>query len=932
MRRPEGRRIQRRWFVIGGILLLLVISVSSVVRMYTDVLWFDELGFTTVFWKILWTRVGVGVVGGAGAALLVFANLEVARRAAPHYRFVTPGTDIAEQYRSAFRPYARLANIGLALVVGFFTGISTSATWERFLLWRNAKPFGVTAPAPFGQDASFYVFGMPFQRSLLSWLFGVLIASLLLSGVAHLLHGSIQPEQNRIRVASVVKVHLSVLLGLIALLKAWAYRLDLFDLVFSARGTVTGASYTDINAQLPALRLLMYVAIIVAVIFFVNVFRFQGWLIPGVALGLWAFSSILLGGVWPAAVQRFQVTPNESTRERPFIERNIEATRTAFGLDRIEVEEFPAEETLTEETVAENEGTVDNVRVWDPTVLAPTYQRLQAIRSYYDFDDIDIDRYQLNDQTTQVMLAAREVDASQLSPSWVNLRLTYTHGYGLVANQANAVSEEGLPEFLVQGLPPRGPDAFQVDQPGIYYGERLTGYAVANSGQEEIDFPRGEQEVVTTNYEGGGGIPLSNMLRRLAFAVRFGDTDMVLSSFIRPDSRVIFRRNIVERVSAAAPFLQFDHDPYLVVADRKHFWVMDAYTSTDRFPYSERMNLEQAVGGNLRGQANYLRNSVKAVVDAYDGTTTFYVVDDSDAMIATYQSAFPELFVSGDRMPAELREHLRYPEELFKVQALQYRAYHILEPQRLYEREDVWDVPNDPVTSTAAQRVAMEPYYVVQKLPGEDNEEFLLMLPFTPRDRPNLNGWVAARMDGDHYGELVAFSFPRGTSIEGPENISARINQNDEIAEQFTLWDRAGSTVVHGNMLVIPMGQTLIYVQPIYLRAEEEARSLPELRKVIVVVGNRIGFENTFRDSLDAVMRGVGPTAEEEDVEPPATEPEEEAPAPELSGDVAELLGQAVDHFERADAALREGDLATYQRENEAGRQAVEQAQEQSGD
>lgn len=930
MRRPPRPRVRRRWIIIGGIVLVLFISISSIVRFYTDLLWFDELGFTTVFWQILWTKVGVGVVGGIGAGVIVLANLEVARRAAPRYRFVTPGGDIAEQYRSVFRPYARLANFLAAGVVAFFTGLSTSATWERFLLWRNARPFGVRAPAPFGRDVSFYVFGIPFQRSIISWIFGILVVSLLFSALAHFLNGSIQPEQNRVRVATVVKVHTSVLLGLIALIKAWAYRLDLFDLVYSPRGTVTGASYTDVHAQLPALRLLMIIAVVAAVIFFANVFRFRGWLLPGAALALWAFSSILLGAIIPAAVQRFTVVPNESTRERPFIQRNIQATRAAFGLDRITVERFPAEETLSQEMADENQGTIQNVRIWDPTVLHPTYQRLQAIRTYYDFDDVDIDRYLLDGRLTQVMLAGREVDPSKLAPgaqNWVNTRLTYTHGYGVVANAANSVTSEGLPSFIARDFPQRSPDEMEVTQPGLYFGERMREYAVVNTRQKEIDYPRGEQEVVTTSYEGEGGIRLSNLLRRLAFAIRFGDTDLLISNFITPESRVIMRRNIVERASMVAPFLQLDGDPYLVVAEGKLYWIIDAYTTTDRFPYSERVDLAQiSATGRLHGRANYIRNSVKIVVDAYEGKMSFYLVDPSDALASTYQAIFPRLFVPGDRMPAELREHLRYPEDMFNVQAAQYRSYHILDPQRLYEREDVWDIPNDPVTSSEAQPIALNPYYVVMKVPGEEREEFLLMLPFTPKGRPVLNGWVAARMDPGHYGEMIAFSFPRTVSIDGPDNIAARIEQDEVISRQFTLWEGAGSSVKRGNLLVIPIGRSLIYVQPIYLQAEEATRALPELRRVIVVVGDRIGFEPSFQESLAAVIGGQRPTVEEDGERPPA----EEEP-PQLEGDVAQLLEQAAAHFRRAEEALREGDLATYQRENEAARRAVEEASRRAG-
>jgi uncharacterized membrane protein (UPF0182 family) len=924
VRAPQRPRIRRRWIIIAAIVLVVFISINSIVRFYTDELWFGELHFASVFWRIFWTRAIVGTIGGVVAGVVLLLNLEVARRGAPRYRFVTPGGDIAEQYRSVFRPYARIANIALAAVVAFFTGLSTSSAWSRYLLWRHARPFGAKAPPPFGHDVSFYVFSIPFQRSLISWLFGILIVSLLFSALAHLLNGSIQPEANRIRVASIVKVHVSVLLGLIALLKAWSYRLDQFDLVFSPRGVVTGASYTDVHAQLSAFRLLMVIAIIAALIFFANVVRFRGWLLPGAALGLWVFTSIVLGAIYPAIVQRFQVAPNESLREQPYIARNITATRSAFGLDKIALTTFPAKQSLDSGTLNANQGTIRNIRIWDPSVLQPTFERLQAIRTYYDFDDVDIDRYTINGHLTQVMIAGREVDTSKLSSqyqNWINTRLIYTHGYGAVAVAANAVTQEGLPDFLIQDIPPQGPEGAEIKVPALYYGTRIPpgGYAVVKTKQPEIDYPSGEQQVVTTSYKGMGGITL-NPIRRIAFALRFGDSDLFLSRFITAKSRMLMRRNIVERVTAAAPFLSYDGDPYLVIADGRLYWMMDAYTSTDRYPYSERVDLGTIpTRGGLQGDVNYMRNSVKVVIDAYNGTTKFYVVDPSDALLATYQAAFPALFTPMDQMPASLRAHMRYPEDLFKIQAFEYRTYHVLDPRRVYSREDVWDIANDPNRSSAGANVPMDPYYVIMKLPGETKEEFLLMIPFTPKDRTVLNGWVAARMDPGHYGEMIGFNFPRGGSIEGPENVAARIEQNDAISRQFTLWEGAGSTVRRGNLYVLPIGQSLSYVEPIYLAAAQEQQSLPELRRVIVSVGTDIGFEPTLQGALSSVIGGQAPAVEQ------ATAPGAPAAAP--SSTIAGLLKDAIQHFNNADAALRRGDLATYQSENQAGVADVQQAQ-----
>lgn len=929
--RRDTRR--RRLIIVAGILFVVVISASSLVRFYTDLLWFREVRLLSVFWRVAASRAGIGAVGGLVAGAVVWINLEVARRTAPRFRFVTPAGDTALRYRSMFQPYALWVNLGMAALVGLLTGISTSAAWYRFLLWRHAKPFGSKDPL-FGKDASFFVFSVPFQRVVLSWAFGIVVVSLLLAVLAHLLNGSIEPEANRLNVRPVVKVHVSVLLGFLALLKAYGYQLAQYDLVFSPRGTVTGASYTDVHAQLPALRLLVVIGVVAAIIFFVNL-RFRGWLLPGAALALWVFASIIAGALIPWAVQKFRVEPNESLRERPYIARNIKATREAYGLDKIALKDFPADLSLNEQTIADNQETIQNLRVWGPGVLKQSYTGLQEIRSYYRFDDVDIDRYKLDGQTRQIMISAREVDPNGLEErarNWVNTRLTYTHGYGIVATPAAAVTSGGEPDMIVKDLPPVGPPGLVPEQGALYYGEGVTGYSIVRTKQKENDYPVAETQKTTT-YAGQGGVQLSNPLRRLAFSWRFGDANLLISNFITEESRVIMRRNILERAQAAAPFLRFDHDPYVVVVDNRLKWILDGYTTTDRYPYSQEVALEQifaplqhATGGLIAqgGTINYMRNSVKTVIDAYDGTMQFYVVDD-DPIIRTYQSIFPEMFTPGDKMPDSIKAHLRFPEDLFVVQASQYRLYHTTSPERVYAREDVWAFPSDPVQSTETAKLPMAPYYMYMRLPDSPEPEFLLMLPFTPRNKLNLNGWVAARSDPGHYGELVGFSFPRGQSIEGPENVSARIEQDATVSQQFTLWNQAGSRVERGNLFVIPIGTSLVYVQPIYLKAEQSA--LPELKRVVVLYGNRIGFEPTLEASLAKAISG-----QPSRVEVPAGGGQQ-APAatPRPTESVKQLLEQASAHFAKAQEALRTGDLATYQRENEAARQAVEEAQRRSG-
>lgn len=894
---------------------LALVSLSSVVRFYTDLLWFHELKLNAVFWRIVSTRLALGLVGGVVTAAIIYVNLEVARATAPKYRFVSPAGEVAERYRSMFQPYARWANIGIAALVGLLTGLSTSAAWERFQLWRHAQPFGTRDPV-FGRDIGFYVFSVPFQRVVLSWLFGVVILTILLALLAHLLNGSIEPEANRIAFQPVVKVHTSVLLGVIALLKAWGYVLAQYDLLTSPRGAVTGASYTDVHAQRPALQLLVVIAVLCAVIFFVNI-RFRGWMLPVIAVGLWAFSSAVIGALIPWAFQRFRVEPNESVRERPFIQRNIDATRSAFGLSKLELKEFPADNSLNPQVLSQESETVENIRLWDPDVLINTYRRRQAIRQYYDFHDVDIDRYVVDGRERQVMLAARQLDPAHLEDrarNWINTRLTYTHGFGIVANTASSATPKGEPSLLVHDLPQLGPDNLIPEQAGVYFGEGIEEYVLVRTKQKEIDYPIGEKNQTTT-YRGEGGVPLSNPMRRLAFAARFADTNILISNFISGDTRAMFRRDIKERARAAAPFLRFDRDPYIVSVDGRLLWILDAYTETDRYPYAQELELAAIFPTDHAGRVNYIRNSVKVVIDAYDGSMTFYVVDASDPLVNTYKSIFPEMFTPFDRMPQSLRAHLRYPEDQFVVQMVQYRLYHATDPDRVYSREDVWDFPADPTKSTDAAKVAMEPYYVLMKLPGEEEEEFLLMLPFTPRNRPNLNGWVAARSDPENYGEIVGFSFPRGQSIEGPENIAARIEQEPTISSQFTVWDRAGSSVLRGNLLVIPIGTSLIYVQPIYLQADQSA--IPELVRVIVVYSDRIAFEPNLETALAKALGGPAPAA-------PA--PVGVEPSPDTGADVGTLLDRAADHFAKADEALRNGDLAGYQRENKAARDAIEEA------
>jgi uncharacterized membrane protein (UPF0182 family) len=659
-----------------------------------------------------------------------------------------------------------------------------------------------------------------------------------------------------------------------------------------------------------------------ALLVVVNLFLRRGLWLPLASTGLWVLTAIIGGLIYPAIVQRFSVNPNELTKETPYIERNIEFTRQAYGLNRIVEQTYPAELSVTAEEIAANPQTVDNMRLWDPRPLRDTLNQIQALRQLYTFQDVDVDRYVIDGGYRQVMLAARELDTDRLpegANGWVNKRLQFTHGYGLAMSPVNVVTDEGLPDLFLQDIPPKG--KLTVDRPEIYFGEKTDTYVIVNSKEKEFDYPL-ETSSVYANYQGQGGVRLSSFWRRLTYAWAFGDPNILISGQITSDSRLLYRRQVPDRVHTIAPFLQLDDDPYLVVADGRLFWIQDAYTVSDLYPYSQP----------YQGNFNYIRNSVKAVVDAYEGTVTLYIAEPNDPVVRTWAAIYPDLFKPIEEMPTSLRDHIRYPEGLFKVQAEMYRTYHMVEPQLFFNKEDLWNIPNELFFD---KQQPLEPYYIIMRVPGEAQEEFALILPFTPKNRDNTNAWLAARSDGEHYGSLIAFRFPKDRLVYGPAQIEARINQNDKIAEQFTLWSRSGSQVLRGNLLMIPIGRSSLYVEPVFLQSQTS--QLPELRRVVVANGNQIAMESTLSDSLAVVLGQQAPTTPEVTLPPegqpspggetpgaeatPAVEatlaPFIEAtptpsPASTPAGDVAAVVQEAQAAYERAQTALRQGDFATY--------------------
>jgi len=872
------------------VLVLVLITLGGLVQtvtLYTDWLWFGEVQYTQVFLAILLTR--AGLVGVVALALFValYANARIATtRAAPDVLWQLDNQLRVPGHEALERALGRALPV-LLVVVSLLAGLAAGGHWQTVVGWWYQVPFGVTVPL-FDRDVAFFVFTLPAWRLVVGWATVITLASLALAAMAHLLRGGIVLTNRALRVSEGARGHLLILAAIGFLVKAVDFWLDRFDLVYSARGIVVGATYTDVHARLPVLSALAVLAAAVAVAFVLQT-RHPRFRIVAPALAILVLVWVVGLGVYPALLQRFRVAPNELAAERPFIAHNIRMTRQAYGLDHVEAREFAAGEGLDEPALRRNRATVENIRLWDHRPLLRTYGQLQEIRTYYKFVDVDIDRYTLNGDYRQVMLSPRELSYPHLqSRNWINDRLTFTHGYGLVVGPVNRVTQEGLPEFFAWDIPASVRQGFPaITRPAIYYGELTSGYVIVRTRSQELDYPVGDQNVYT-QYAGNGGIPLSSWMRKLAFAVRFGEPKILLSDDLLPDSRVLMHREVAQRVQRVAPFLSFDADPYLVVTgDGRLVWMLDGYTATDRYPYADPT---PRVG-------NYIRNAVKVSIDAYHGAVDFYVADPADPLIRTLDRAFPALFKPLDAMPADLQSHIRYPEGLFNIQAQKYATYHMGEPQVFYNREDLWVLPQRTVGGRTEE---MEPYYTIMRLPGERKEEFILLTLFNPARRDNMIAWLAARSDPPNYGRLIVYLFPKQRLVYGPRQIDARIDQDPVIARQLSLWNQAGSTVIRGSPLAIPIEQSLLYVQPLYLAAAEQG-ALPQLRRVIVAHGNQIAMEPTLEQALGRVF-GSQPTDARSDA---TARPPAEAPA-------AGLGQRAWQIWTRAQEALRRGDLAQY--------------------
>ena len=822
-----------KMWLIGGIILFIILLTAFIGRFYIPMIWLSSVNYLSVFWKIIFTQLWVGIFFAALFFILSFINFNYARRYAPAIQ-IDPASENGERpemqiYRSlqSFKISKKFV-IGFSLVLSILMGISETANWEKILMYLNRVPFGMDDPV-FGQDIGFYLFSLPFLEYLRNWLSFAIGLILIIVLVVYVAKRAIKFEYRKLTIDPPVKLHLSLLLGVFLLIQVASFWINARKILYSSQGLIYGAGYTDIHISLLAIRVSMILCIIAAIVIFVTA-RNENIFLPILSVVTIIGIYFILGGLLPGIFQRVFVSPNELARERQYLTNNIEMTRKAYALDKIVEKDFPIDEKISYENIQNNPETVSNIRLWDWRPIEQTFNQIQSIRLYYEFLGVDVDRYHLNGDYQQVMIAARELDSNRLAQeaqTWVNERLTFTHGYGAVLSPVNMVESDGLPHLSIKDIPPVSSVGLNIDRPEIYYGEKTEEYVIVNTDNREFDYPLGDENVYT-HYGGTGGVSISSLWRRLMFAIQFGDVNILLTGSINQDSRIMLHRNVIDRTRQIAPFLVYDSDPYIVIADDgKLYWIQDAYTISNDFPYSKPYSR----------LFNYIRNSVKVVVDTYNGDVDFYIVDPEDPIIQVYDKIFPDLFKSIDKMPEDLHSHIRYPEDLFKVQTEMFSDYHMQNPDVFYNKEDYWNTPKELYRG---EEIAMEPYYLIAKLPDFEEEEFILITPYTPVNKNNMIAWLAARNDDEEYGELLVYKFPKDKLIYGPMQVEALIDQDSEISQQITLWSQSGSAVIRGNLLVIPIEDSVFYVEPLYLRAEQG--EIPQLRRVIVSDGSEVSM------------------------------------------------------------------------------------------
>lgn len=921
----------RKWIAIGIAGLLLFYVVTNATYFYTELLWYKSLGYEDPFWTMYTTEYVIGFIYFMVFWLIAGINILIASRVPSVV--IKPGGEVFQQQIQFVAKPAKVIFFGLLLFVSYIMSAAPAMNWMRVLQFLHSEKFGDT-DSVFGNDIGFYVYELPFYQSMINWLFGVLIVTIIASVAVHVYKRAVNFTPQGVSLVPFTRRHIMVLIGLILFLYAFDYHYSCYDILYKDNGIVFGASYADVNAALTGYRIMQVIAVLGGCIaFFAAIRGSWKWLIGSVALQFGA--AFLVLNIYPSLIQRFIVKPNELEKEKPYIEENIRQTRKAYELNKIVEKNFKYDLSLTSSDIKNNNITIKNVTLWDYRPLRDSYSQLQEIRPYYNFYDVDIDRYVLKGEYRQVMLSGRELNLKKIgSDNWINKTFIYTHGHGIVMSPVNVVSTEGQPEFFIKNIPPETSVDIKLERPEIYFGELQSpdDYIVVKTSKEEFDYPLGEKNQHTF-YKDESGVGIGSFARKVLFAIRFGKLNFLLNDYIQPESKIIYYRNINDRIDKLIPYIKLDNDPYMVVENGRLYWIYDGFTTTDQFPYA-KMSYEKSSSPFGRGRAyNYIRNSVKVSIDAYNGSTVIYSFNpESDPLIRVYSKIFPGVFQPIEAMPDYLKKHLRYPQDLFDIQAELFTFYHVEDANVFFNREDEWNIATEKYGDNVKR---MESYYVIMKLPEESKEEFLLMVPFTPNTKPNMIAWFCARSDGENYGKLLVYKFPKSELVYGPLQVESRIDQTPEISEKLTLWNQQGSRVTRGNLLVIPINNSVLYVEPLYLQSEQS--KMPELKKVIVAYDNYIYMEDNLENGLEKIFGGNFAAFNREKR---AVSASEERTSAALKSDalipsetakaIRELSRSAMENYNNAQDALKKGNWAKYGESLERLRKDLEKLAEKS--
>ena len=917
------------------IVILVVLSgvLLSLSGFYADWLWFKSVDFTSVWTTVLTTKIFLFVIAGLLTSSIILLNIIIAYKRRPLYVPLSIEADNLERYRAQIEPIKRWVVLALAVGLFYFAGTSGSTMWESWLLFKNSTSFGVK-DAQFNMDISFFAFKLPFYQTLIAWAISTLILSIIAAAVVHYLYGGIRLQVQEDRTTVAARVQLSVLLGGVVLMKAVAYWFDRYQLALKESKLITGLTYTDVNATLPAKAILAAIAVVCALLFFANIIR-RSWVLPAAGTALLVVSSVLIAGIYPSAIQQFQVKPSESSKEAPFIQRNIDATRSAYGLDDVSISDYQATVATNTGQLADDAATIANIRLMDPNVLSATFRQLQQIRPYYSFpESLDVDRYSVDGVKRDVVLAVRELNIEgNPSRNWINDHLVYTHGFGLVAAYGNDRDVDGKPKFAVGNLPPTG--ALGKFEPRVYFGENVPNYSIIGGVKTdtpvEFDYPDDTSPNGQRNYTytGSGGVPVGSLINKVIFALKYQEQRILLSNLINKDSKILFERNPLDRVAKVAPWLTLDGDPYPALVDGKIMWIIDGFTTTAGYPYSRQSVLSNVIAdipssatiGTQRNRTvNYIRNSVKATVDAYNGTVTLYEWNEKDPVLKTWAKAFPNTIKPKSEISAQLLEHIRYPEDLFRVQREILSSYHVKTAEAFYGGQDFWRIPRDPSTF-GANASAQPPYYLTLQMPGTKKPVFSLTTPFVPRGgRENLSAFAVVNSDpGPDYGKISVLQLPRNTNIAGPSQVASNFEAKPEVANSLSLLRRGGSDVVLGNLLTLPVGGGLLYVQPVYVRATSNTAAYPLLQKVLVSFGDQIGYDDTLKGALDQVFGGNSGTVA-------GGSSNGAAGQTSTNSSLANSLASAKQAYADGLAALARGDFAAYDKAQKRLKSALDAA------